>query len=703
MKAFLAEVPEYWLNFGLHTFWFSLLAAVMCVLVRDAGRKAFVAAAGVFAIAVLPWFTAAGWMQRPADVSASVSEAVGGWDGWTVRVIVDESSSSRVVEDRTDEVIVPGSGSDWREIVPLVWMVPAVFGLAVIGFRQVGMKMKSLRGLSDHEWEMVRKKSDFPRDRFLVTGESVSPCATGFLRQRIVVPAFLFSEEKRKLGWALRHEAEHVRAGDPRVAVLLSVCRAAMWWNPVVWWLGEVWAERREMVCDDRAARVNGRGEYGGFLVEMAERLCFSEGALPMASGKPAVRLRRRVAALLGGVRVKKESNVFRIGSVACVLAAGLLVSLSVVRKAAALESEALVVEEKESAGSEKVENVTVPPEEDERKRGRAPFQVKMESTFLITSEAIREAGRVISEEERRLLLQRVTQERGSVLTTAPSVVAKSGQDARVEIIWTKPGYSGGDYFADNAFAGLVMNLKPRIGEGFIESPVACRWNYPPGKMAGLNMPGSWEKPADDFDWSTLRSATAKAETKLESGQTVVVVFDGADVGRHLTGLFKWTWIDATGRAMDRDGGLIEAPPPVWKDGPVKVRGATFTLPKSGRLLSYWFDTLESHDNLSHLYPSGHWELIRNEAVALEGADAWVELGSAVISSEKPSIPWEKFPVRIDVKPSDQKDCKLGLVFPGKNSELRTTAYLGYMMGVPREPAEDGRKRWLLLSFEGVE
>lgn len=704
MKAFLVEVPEYWLNFGLHTLWFSLLAGVVCSLVRDAGRKAFIAAAGVFAIIVLPWLTAVGWMQRPANVSAPASEVGGGWDGWTVRVVVDGPSSPLIEANRADEVVASESRFDWRKIVPLVWMVPVAFGLGVIGFRQVGIgiKMKSLRSFSDHEWEMVRKESDFPRERFLVTEECVSPCAAGFFRQRIVVPDFLFSEkEERKLGWALRHEAEHVRANDPRVALLLSVCRAAMWWNPAVWWLSAVWAERREMVCDDRAARVNGRGEYGGFLVEMAERLCFSSAALPMASGKPAVRLRRRVAVLLGGVRVKKESKIFRMGSVACVLAAGLLVSLSGVRKAAALESEPLVVEAKKVSEPEKVRDRMVPPEEDPREKGRAPFQVKMESMFLVTSEAIREAGRVISEEEKRLLLQRVTQARGSVITTAPSVTAKSGQEARVEIIWTRPGYSGDDYFADNAFVGLVMNLRPRIGEGFIESPVVCRWNYPPGKMAGLNMPGGWEKPADDFDWSTLRSATAKAEIKLESGQTVVVAFDGAEEGRYLTGLFKWTWIDATGRAMDRSGKLIDSASPLRDDGLVKVRGAIVTPPKSGRLPSYLFTELKAFDD--YWYPSGDWGRMMGEVEKTEGKGAWVELGSGLISSGKPSVPWEKFQVRIGLEPSVAKSFEVSLVAPGKSTEWRANGYIGYIMGMPIDPDENGRKRWLLLSFEEVE
>ena len=54
----LSGIPAYWLNFLLHTALLSTFVWLGCLLIRDPGRRAFAAAAGVFAVAAIPWFSA---------------------------------------------------------------------------------------------------------------------------------------------------------------------------------------------------------------------------------------------------------------------------------------------------------------------------------------------------------------------------------------------------------------------------------------------------------------------------------------------------------------------------------------------------------------------------------------------------------------------------------------------------------------------
>src|SRR5690606_31123434 len=143
------------------------------------------------------------------------------------------------------------------------------------------------------------------RSRLLISGSGTGPCAVGFFRMRMVVPEPLLEDGCRgKLRWVVRHEAEHIRGGDPRLAVLLSLAKCVAWWNPLVHLLARRWAEAGERVCDARALAAPDEGRsYGAFLLDLTESWTGRAG-VPMGGSGGARRLAKRLRALVHGERV---------------------------------------------------------------------------------------------------------------------------------------------------------------------------------------------------------------------------------------------------------------------------------------------------------------------------------------------------------------------------------------------------------------
>lgn len=112
-----------------------------------------------------------------------------------------------------------------------------------------------------------------------VDGEDVwvapdtGPAVVGFLRSRIVLPEWVLERSAEERGMVLAHEAEHLRAGDPRLLLGALVLVASLPWNPALWWQ---WRRLRQAVEVDCDLRVLARGldprAYGRLLVEVTER-----------------------------------------------------------------------------------------------------------------------------------------------------------------------------------------------------------------------------------------------------------------------------------------------------------------------------------------------------------------------------------------------------------------------------------------------
>jgi hypothetical protein len=133
----------------------------------------------------------------------------------------------------------------------------------------------------------------------LVSGE-IGPAALGVLRGVIVVPEWALALEGRFRRLLLLHEAEHLRAGDPRLLLAGLLAVAAMPWNPVLWWQFRRLRQALELDCDRRVLRAvpDPRG-YGLLLLEVGRRRSHA-GVMLAGFAESGTFLERRIRMLSG-------------------------------------------------------------------------------------------------------------------------------------------------------------------------------------------------------------------------------------------------------------------------------------------------------------------------------------------------------------------------------------------------------------------
>ena len=99
------------------------------------------------------------------------------------------------------------------------------------------------------------------------------PAVVGFLRSRIVLPEWVLERGDGERSMVLAHEAEHLRAADPRLLLGGLLVAAALPWNPALWWQCRRLRHAVEVDCDLRVlARGLDARAYGRLLVEVTER-----------------------------------------------------------------------------------------------------------------------------------------------------------------------------------------------------------------------------------------------------------------------------------------------------------------------------------------------------------------------------------------------------------------------------------------------
>ena len=126
----------------------------------------------------------------------------------------------------------------------------------------------------------------------VLVSRRTGPAALGILRGRVVLPEWALSMPEPRRRLLVLHEAEHVRAGDPRLALLgLAVC-ALVPWNLPLWWQLRRLRLAIEVDCDARVLRRTGdpRG-YGSLLLEVGQR----RTRLALALAEPRPMLERRI------------------------------------------------------------------------------------------------------------------------------------------------------------------------------------------------------------------------------------------------------------------------------------------------------------------------------------------------------------------------------------------------------------------------
>jgi hypothetical protein len=108
----------------------------------------------------------------------------------------------------------------------------------------------------------------------------------------------MLSLERSAQDLMLRHEMEHIRAGDPRTLAVAGTALVLFPWNAALWWLVRRLRTAMELDCDARVIRaVGGPRAYGMVLLAVGERYTVP---LPLAASlvEPRSLLERRIRAM---------------------------------------------------------------------------------------------------------------------------------------------------------------------------------------------------------------------------------------------------------------------------------------------------------------------------------------------------------------------------------------------------------------------
>lgn len=272
------SLTPYLMTVALHAVVLSAASMVLVTFIRNPRAKAAVALGCLMATGVLSWLTPLRTAEKTALSIPILPARLPEIEPAVLPPPLERSELPAVKQ----ESLAPAPRSrsfPATELLPMVWAAGTLAGLLGIAgaLWRGGRWQRSLKIADEHDWSILHDalRRELDRDAFRISAETISPCVTGFLKPRIVIPRSLLDGTKpRELAWALRHELTHLDGHDSRWAIAIRMVRSLFWWNPMAHGLAWIWAEARERTCDQAAATTGAeRADYGEFLVAMATAL----------------------------------------------------------------------------------------------------------------------------------------------------------------------------------------------------------------------------------------------------------------------------------------------------------------------------------------------------------------------------------------------------------------------------------------------
>ncbi|MFT4589153.1 MAG: beta-lactamase regulating signal transducer with metallopeptidase domain, partial [Limisphaerales bacterium] len=222
-----------------------------------------------------------------------------------------------------------------------VWLIGSASLLCLIAGRRVCFWFCSLRfrrvncpQLRERLETVARRLDVKSRIDLRISHRLTTPAAYGLMRLTVGLPEDFESENSVERQEALlAHELAHLRAGDPWWHLGADLLTAALWWQPLVWWIAGSMKSASESAADEASLCVeNGPEALAECLVEFGKRLTprSAASAIGMAGSGYTSRLGQRVEALLdmaGGAEPIKPTfrqTLIRIGGAVLLASVGL-------------------------------------------------------------------------------------------------------------------------------------------------------------------------------------------------------------------------------------------------------------------------------------------------------------------------------------------------------------------------------------------
>jgi TonB family protein len=156
------------------------------------------------------------------------------------------------------------AGSTWSADALLLWGWAAASGALLLYLVASGLRVRA----EGRAW----RRGEVDGVEVMVS-ERTGPAAVGLFRGRVVLPEWALSLDERLRRLLVLHEAEHVRAKDPQLAIAGLVACALMPWNVALWWQLARLRLAIEVDCDARVLRRSGdMKSYGALLLEVGQR-----------------------------------------------------------------------------------------------------------------------------------------------------------------------------------------------------------------------------------------------------------------------------------------------------------------------------------------------------------------------------------------------------------------------------------------------
>lgn len=142
--------------------------------------------------------------------------------------------------------------------------------------------------------------------QLLVLSGIYSPATFGWVHPVILLPPLCLEQEKSELADIFRHELQHVHRRDFFFSTIAALCRALLFFHPVVWYAMRRLELESELACD-LAVVLNSperRATYAECLIRFA-RLHAAQGATPwnLDFAGSSVQLKARVHSVLAETR----------------------------------------------------------------------------------------------------------------------------------------------------------------------------------------------------------------------------------------------------------------------------------------------------------------------------------------------------------------------------------------------------------------
>lgn len=220
--------------------------------------------------------------------------------------VMKEKSPFFYVEGTSGEILL------WHDVRFIITFIIAIVGIIIIFGRQFYRHKKYLKNVLLEQTPHSLYKVGIRKVPMYFVEQVETPITVGFLRPTILLPDTELDEEEKEI--IIRHELQHIKAGDMFFNIVDVLLVSIHWFNPIVYlWVREV-KVLQELRCDEKVvANMDDEQRYSYsqlilFFVNKEEKNLL---AASLSGG--AKRVSERIEKIMDNKNKKKLSIAFAI------------------------------------------------------------------------------------------------------------------------------------------------------------------------------------------------------------------------------------------------------------------------------------------------------------------------------------------------------------------------------------------------------